>query len=201
MWEGVNPGIYNTWDECKAQIQGYPNAKYRSYPSLEAANAAYATPYQVESKQSGKKPILSEWELKKIIVPKSISVDAACSGNPGLLEYRGVVTTTKEELFKMGPFQHGTNNIGEFLALVHGLAYLYKANDDDTIIYSDSKTAMAWVRNEKVKSSLKRVAQNEVLFALVDRALLWLQSHNYQTKVVKWKTEEWGEIPADFGRK
>jgi len=59
----------------------------------------------------------------QFIIP-SISVDAACAGNPGILEYQGVNTATKEVLFKRGPFPVGTVNLGEFLAIVHGLSYL-----------------------------------------------------------------------------
>ena len=63
---------------------------------------------------------------RDLIIKESIAVDAACSGNPGNMEYRGVYTKTKEQIFHQGPFPQGTNNIGEFLALVHGLAFFKK---------------------------------------------------------------------------
>ncbi|GHU72832.1 hypothetical protein FACS189413_16480 [Bacteroidia bacterium] len=130
----------------------------------------------------------------------SLSVDAACSGNPGIMEYRGVFTATKQEIFRMGPFKEGTNNIGEFLALVHGIALLKQQNS--TIpVYSDSVSAMAWVRNKKAKTTLTPCAENQVLFDLIARAEKWLRSNTYSNAVLKWETRVWGEIPADFGRK
>ena len=133
-------------------------------------------------------------------VKDSIAVDAACSGNPGLMEYQGVYTKTGELLFHQGPFKNGTNNIGEFLALVHGLAFL-KQRNSSLPIYTDSKTALAWIKNKKAKTLLEKNAENAILFELIERAEKWLKENSYTTEVLKWKTEIWGEIPADFGRK
>ena len=145
---------------------------------------------------------LSEAQLKKIGKPNynSISVDAASSGNPGKMEYRGVDTKTKKQLFIQGPFEEGTNNIGEFLALVHGLAFLKKQNSD-RIMYTDSRTAMSWVNKKTCNTKLKRNEKNKPVFDLVDRAIKWLETNSYKTTIVKWETKAWGEIPADFGRK
>ena len=130
----------------------------------------------------------------------SIAVDAASSGNPGVMEYQGVDTKTKKKLFKQGPFEQGTNNIGEFLALVHGLAFL-KQQKSDRIIYTDSRIAMGWVRKKTCKTKLKPNAKNVIVFKLIERAEKWLASNSYNTPIVKWETKAWGEIPADFGRK
>ena len=130
----------------------------------------------------------------------SISVDAASSGNPGTMEYQGVDTNTKEVLFKMGPFKNATNNIGEFLALVHGIAMLEKGSKLK-IIYSDSITAISWVRKKRCQTKLSRNKQNEDVFILIERAILWLKENKYSVLVKKWETKLWGEIPADFGRK
>ena len=130
----------------------------------------------------------------------SISVDAASSGNPGIMEYQGVDTETKEVLFIMGPFNNATNNIGEFLALVHGIAILEK-DLKKKIIYSDSITAMSWVRKKRCQTKLTRSKENEEVFILVERAILWLKENKYSAIIKKWETKNWGEIPADFGRK
>ena len=139
-------------------------------------------------------------EARKNIVWDSLSVDAACSGNPGNMEYRGVDTATGFEFFRMGPFRQGTNNVGEFLALVHGLADL-KRKGKNTPIYSDSKIAMGWIKKKKSATKLKRVPANAKLFELIQRAELWLKNNTFENKIMKWQTKEWGEIPADFGRK
>ena len=130
----------------------------------------------------------------------SIAVDAASSGNPGIMEYQGVDTRTKKRLFKQGPFPEGTNNIGEFLAIVHGLAFL-KERSSDRVLYSDSRTAISWVRKKRCNTKLEPNARNKSLFELIGRAERWLETNSYSTPIVKWETAAWGEIPADFGRK
>ena len=149
-----------------------------------------------------KKKTLSKAEQEKLGEPNlySIAVDAASSGNPGIMEYRGVDTQTHKQLFHQGPFQQGTNNVGEFLALVHGLAFL-KKNNSDRILYTDSKIAMGWVKAKKCRTKLTQTSKNKAIFDLITRAELWLKTNPYNTRIVKWETKAWGEIPADFGRK
>ena len=200
VWDGVEPGIYDNWNTVKLQVQGYPNAKYKSYPSLEEAEQAYAGGY-VAPKRQPKEPS-KRINLKDAPINwDSISVDAACSGNPGDLEYRGVYTKDAAEIFRQGPFRQGTNNVGEFLALVHALALLKKKGDSTTPVYSDSRIAMGWVKARKARTKLTRSRANAGLFDMIKRAEQWLASNSIDNPVIKWETKEWGEIPADFGRK
>jgi ribonuclease HI len=95
----------------------------------------------------------------------------------------------------------GTNNIGEFLAIVHALA-LYKQKGLTTRpIYTDSVTAMGWVKKKKANTKLEQNAKTAKLYELIQRAETWLQQNTYSNPIIKWETEDWGEIPADFGRK
>jgi ribonuclease HI len=203
VWKGHHTGVFETWNDCKAQITNFEGAQYKSFESFDAAKEASKGNYfDYVGKKTSFKSELSAEQLKKIGLPNynSISVDAASSGNPGIMEYRGVDTKTKKQLFIQGPFAEGTNNIGEFLAIVHGLALLKKHNSDK-IIYTDSKTAISWVKKKTCNTKLNRIPKNENLFDLVDRALNWLKTNTYHTTIVKWETKAWGEIPADFGRK
>lgn len=202
VWKGKRPGIYESWGDCKAQIQGYKGAQYKSFSNFAEAKKAFNGNYLEYKGKSRQKTELSQEELLKIGEPNynSIAVDAASSGNPGKMEYRGVDTKTKRVLFKQGPFVEGTSNIGEFLALVHGLAFL-KKQKSDRILYSDSRIAIGWVRKGKCGTKLKRTSRNENLFELIERAEAWLKKNRYTTLIVKWETKAWGEIPADFGRK
>ena len=203
VWKGHHTGVFDSWDDCKAQIKNFEGAQYKSFATFDAAKKALKGNYKdYIGKKKTFKSELSEAQLKKIGKPNynSISVDAASSGNPGKMEYRGVDTKTKKELFKQGPFAEGTNNIGEFLALVHGLAFL-KKKGSERILYTDSRTAMSWVRKKKCNSKLVKSEKNETLFELVKRAEDWLKENNFSTVIVKWETKAWGEIPADFGRK
>lgn len=194
VWQGREPGVYSSWDECQAQIQGYTGAKYKAFPTQTAALRAYEDGYEQYRQQQGALPT----EDKPVL--RALSVDAACSGNPGIMEYRGVLVETKREVFRVGPFPKGTNNIGEFLALVHGISLLKKHNVTMPI-YSDSVTGIAWVRNKRCKTLLPRDAETEALLDLVSRAEEWLRDNPHEADIRKWDTEAWGEIPADFGRK
>ncbi|MCK0108174.1 ribonuclease H family protein [Flavobacteriaceae bacterium S0825] len=203
VWKGQKIGVFESWDDCKAQIKDFQGAQYKSFATFEAAKKALKGNYKdYIGKAKRFNSELSEAQLKKIGQPNynSIAVDAASSGNPGKMEYRGVDTKTKKQLFIQGPFEEGTNNIGEFLALVHGLAYL-KQRNSNRIIYTDSRTALSWVRKKKCNTKLKPSEKNKDIFELVDRAEKWLTTNNYTTTIVKWETKAWGEIPADFGRK
>lgn len=202
VWKGHRTGVFETWEDCKAQLKGFTGVQFKSFLTFDDAKEAYKKGYDHYLETEKLKNDLTEIQRKKIGQPNynSIAVDAASSGNPGIMEYRGVDTKTKKELFKQGPFKKGTNNIGEFLAIVHGLAFL-KQENSSRIIYTDSKTAISWVKKKICNTKLQRTNTNEKLFQLIDRAIKWLKSNSYSTTIVKWETKVWGEIPADFGRK
>ncbi len=128
------------------------------------------------------------------------AVDAACSGNPGPMEYQAIDLATGARVFHFGPV-HGTNNIGEFLAIVHALALMDKQGIKGKTIYSDSYNAILWVNKKKCKTKLERTPQTEPLYQIIQRAEKWLQTHAVRVPIVKWETKKWGEVPADFGRK
>jgi len=204
VWEGREPGVYDNWNECKKQVDGFEGAKYKSFESLKEANEAFFSPWE---KYIGNNTPKNKTEIDYKTLPPgerpildSIAVDAACSGNPGLMEYQGVDVKTGFQIFHFGPVEQGTNNIGEFLAIVHALALFYKNNPNLTI-YSDSHTALLWVKNKKTRTRLEPTEVNRPIFALIQRAEKWLQENTYTNPVLKWDTEKWGEIPADFGRK
>jgi ribonuclease HI len=201
VWQGKIPGIYNNWAEAELQIKGVADAKFKSYESENEAKKAFSEkPEKHIYKKAADKTDLKSGVFKGKPIVESISVDAACKGNPGILEYQGVETITKRPIFKMGPFPEGTVNLGEFLAIVHGLALL-KRHNSSIPIYSDSRTAIVWVRNKAIKTNLERNRKNEALFELVDRAIVWLKENPFPNKILKWETEHWGENPADYGRK
>lgn len=204
VWKGLNPGIYDNWAECKMQVEGQDGAKYKSFETREAATDAFGKGYTHYLKSASSSKAAANLTTAKSWVGKpineSLAVDAACSGNPGDMEYRGVYTATGQELFHIGPLKKGTNNVGEFLALVHGLAWL-KQKGSNLPVYSDSRNAIGWVKKKKCKTLLERTPVNEPIFDLIERAEKWLNTNTYTTTILKWETSEWGEIPADFGRK
>jgi len=130
----------------------------------------------------------------------SVSVDASSIGNPGPTEYRGVETKTGKVIFQM-KYEKATNNIGEFLAIVHALALFKKEGKELNVIYSDSVNAISWVKQKKCKTKFDRTEENSKVFDHLDRAVKWLKANTYETKILKWNTAAWGQIPADYGRK
>lgn len=185
---------------------GCKGAKYKGFPDRKSAEEAFEKgpdAYWGKKEDSTTTTIPSSAERP---LPQAIAVDAACSGNPGKMEYQGVFVdfgvepAIKSQMFKSPVFPNGTNNIGEFLAIVHALS-LQKKKGWNYPIYSDSVNAQLWVRQKKCKTKLKRNSKNEYLFQLIERAEKWLDENAIEVPVLKWKTEIWGEIPADFGRK
>ncbi|MBO4581376.1 MAG: ribonuclease H family protein [Bacteroidales bacterium] len=200
VWKGIQPGIYNNWEECKKNVEGFAGPQYKSFSTLEEAEKAYAQKAEehIGKRTSAMQPILDS--LYGAPVTPSISVDGAHSSATRLSEYRGVDTASKIILFHQGPFMDGTNNVMEFLALVHALAMCTRQKTS-LPVYSDSVNAIKWVKNKKCGTKLKPTAHNQILFDLIARAEKWLHTHTYTNPVLKWETHAWGEIPADFGRK
>jgi ribonuclease HI len=198
VWKGRKTGVFSTWQECAAQVQGFVGAQYKSFTSRPAAEQAYRGQYVA---QAGKPASNQEWLFSaNPPVSGSWCVDAACSGSPGRLEYRGVDLHTHKQMFRKGPYEHGTNNIGEFLAIVHALQMLKKQNRS-LPIYSDSSTAITWVKKKRCNTELIPDGKNAMLFALISAAEKWLAGNTYVNPILKWDTRAWGEIPADFNRK
>lgn len=217
VWEGRQPGVYDDYDDAMEQVFGYPRARFKSFSSPDEAAEAFrngspeaketslgnllagASQRKGESRaaKTGKGP---DWRDFPEIDRTAWAVDASCLGNPGRMEYRGVDLATGDVLFTVGPFEDATNNIGEFLAIVHAMALMEKRGEVHNI-YSDSVSGMAWVRRKKINTKLEPTERNKKVFELMARGIAWLMLHTYRGRLMKWQTELWGEIPADFGRK
>ena len=198
VWKGRKTGVFSSWEECARQVQGYTGAQYKSFLSRAAAEQAFQGRYAA---QVGKPVSSAAWLFSPHPpVAASVCVDAACSGSPGPLEYRGVDLQTGRELFRQGPYQHGTNNVGEFLAIVHALQLL-KEKKSGLTVYSDSSTAIGWVKKKLCNTELVPDEKNAALFKLINQAEDWLAEQPFANPILKWDTKAWGEIPADFNRK
>jgi len=200
VWNGDNPGIYTSWDECQKNIKGVSGARYKGFKTIEEAEAAFEdNPENHWGKNKSSEKHYEKIDKNPDIISNSLSVDAACSGNPGVMEYQGVYTASGTQVF-IKKFELGTNNIGEFLAIVHGLAY-QKQHNLNIPIYSDSRIAIDWVKSKKCRSKLPLTSETKELYEVINRAETWLKNNHYTQPILKWETKFWGEIPADFGRK
>lgn len=218
VWVGREPGVYDDWDDAREQVEGFPGARYKSFESATAAAEAFrkgsdSRPASLGSllvnarartgadKEADRMFTLDEQKRRfPEIDPDAWAVDASCLGNPGKMEYQCIDLATGRRVFHFGPVYPSTNNIGEFLAIVHALALMAQRRERH-VVYSDSRTAMAWVRNKTAKTKLTGEKGNPQVNELIRRAEIWLRTHNVDAVIRKWQTEIWGEIPADFGRK
>ena len=205
VWVGETPGIYTSWAECEKQVKGYTGACYKSFATMAEAERAYQespSDFFHKSPSDSKKKGCSRKNCCSASKPQFpyLAVDAACSGNPGKMEFRAMIADTGSVAFHRGPYEDGTNNVGEFLAIVLGLVWLQKQHLDWPI-YSDSKIALGWVEKKHAATKLKPTSKNTVIFENLRIAESWLQNNAYETHLLHWDTKHWGEIPADFGRK
>ncbi|MCX6018694.1 MAG: ribonuclease H family protein [Chloroflexi bacterium] len=193
VWTGRSLGVFDNWAACEAQVKGVSGARFMSFETRSEAERAFG------AGREGFKAGLAQ----PVIPPEALggyAVDAACNGSPGDLEYRCVKIDTRDEIFHQGPFEQGTNNVGEFLVIVHALA-LFKKQGITAPLYSDSRNALSWVWQKTCKTNLVRTTRNASLFELIARAEAWLRTNTFDISLRHWKTSEWGENPADFGRK
>ncbi|NJC98659.1 MAG: ribonuclease H [Anaerolineae bacterium] len=199
VWKGRKTGIFTSWAECEKQVKGFVGAEYKAFGSLQEAETAFGSVYEA---YKGKPSSSGKWKEASVkpILP-SICVDAACSGSPGRMEYRGVFLESGREIIRIGQIPDGTTIVGELLAIVHALSWLLK-HDQHMPVYSDSVNAIAWVFTGECRTKLKRTGRNAPIFVLIGSAENWLAENELKDDaVLKWDTGLWGENPADFGRK
>lgn len=210
IWNGKETWIFDSWEQCKKNVDWFSGAKYKSFKSLEEANKAlnewWEKYYEINPNKTKSNNLqkLSDSEKFQLIetVPffsESIAVDAACSENPWKMEYRWVDLQTWKEIFHER-FSIWTNNIWEFLAIIHWLKYLW---NDNRAIYSDSKIAISRVQQWKCKTKLRNnndLDLSQILDA-IQNAENWLKGNWIKHNILKRDTENRWEIPADFWRK
>lgn len=214
VWQGIEPGVYDSWSECRLQVEGVEGARYKSFDNLNDAVEAYRGAPDLSIIKSilrhapAEAPKLPDGTRDYTVFPDirldAIAVDGACAGNPGRMEYRAVRVVDGAEIFHIGASKPltGTNNIAEYLAMIHLAALLHKKGDFTTPIYTDSKNTLAWLRKGRSNTSLPQTPKTAAALELLRRADAWLAANGpIKNPILKWKTEIWGEIPADFGRK
>ncbi|WP_429037279.1 viroplasmin family protein [Aeromonas media] len=210
VWVGRVPGVYSSWAETELQTKGFSGAKFKGFPSLAAAELAFAGDLGVSI--AGKPHIMPVGVGKAASHAGGrpgapyLSVDAAYSSKTNLVEWRGVLVTQsgQKEVFRSSPYVGGSANVGEYLAIVDGIKWICEHMGDATLpIYSDSFNAQTWVARKAHNSN---VPSCDAIRGMLDEANAFLQAGGYD-KVKRriplrdWVTKLWGEIPADFGRK
>ncbi len=203
VWKGKQTWVFSSWNQVQPLISWFSDAKFKSFETREDAEHAFVLSREDFYGQSSLS-LWKKWQNDKTIdVPfciDAVAVDAACAWNPGILERRGVEVADGNEIFSFR-IEKGTNNVGEFLAIVSWFQRIF-SSDSDFFIYSDSKIAINWVKERKCKSLLRIESPSLPVWKFVQEAEEWLKTHEIDfSHLLKRRTSEWGEIPADFGRK
>ncbi|MFT7558600.1 MAG: ribonuclease HI [Flavobacteriales bacterium] len=129
VWQGHKPGIYTDWATCSKQVAKYSGARYKSFPNLAEAEAAYggagavAANGKATSKpirvNSGAAKTFTAKEVEALTEEVKIFTDGGCEPNPGKAG-SGLALYRKNELDELwyGLYNPmGTNNTAELNAL------------------------------------------------------------------------------------
>lgn len=124
--KGINPGIYNTWEECRQNVIGYKDAIYKSFNSMESALSFY-----------NDEPIDTELDDDKLY----IFTDGSYKKNIDKHCFATIIPQWDYKYSKV--LDESTNNRNELLAILQGLIVLNDnrhllENYREIIIVSDS---------------------------------------------------------------
>lgn len=181
VWQGRKTGIFTDWAMCKAQVEKFPGARYKSFPTrIEAEEAfgqsantgviskspAVKSGYGSKSIAGTKKPkasALTDEHINAMPYEVKIFTDGACEPNPGEAG-SGIAIYHSNKLTELwfGIYQaEGTNNTAELNALHQSLliSQAYLNNNKTVGIYSDSSYsiqclttwAKGWAKNGWVR--------------------------------------------------
>ncbi len=202
IWIGRQPGIYTTWSEAERQVKGFPNAKYKSFPSQETATQAYAggstkatTVVRKPSTSSQKKGTVKTASSANIFdADVVIFCDGACDPNPGK-SGTGIAVYHDKELQQLwyGLYNPaGTNNTAELLGLFHSLLIAKEEvlKDKSVTIHCDSKYSIdcvtKWAFSWKTKGWTKKGGEIKNLEIIQSAHSLFLEiAEKIQVKHIK----------------
>ncbi len=158
VWEGRERGIFTDWDRCKAQIDKFAGARYKSFKTRAEAEAAFrgsseasiGKSHKAVARNTGKVPrTYSAAEVAELPVHTKIFADGGCEPNPGkagsgVAVYRdGLVDELWYGLYN----PRGTNNTAELNALHQALLMAEKEIESEVTvaIFCDSRYAIQCV--------------------------------------------------------
>lgn len=110
--EGKKIGVYSSWEQCKAQVHGYPNASYKKFNSREEALAFIGRNPTGEGKNN--RPTKGQIKTREAIKDNEIIayVDGSFSIEKKMYSY-GVVMLTIDEKYEF----KGRDNKAEFVEM------------------------------------------------------------------------------------
>lgn len=180
VWKGRQTGIFTSWAECKAQVDKFAGAKYKSFPTQEEAESAFGNQRaggKVTAKPSSAKAVtkvaskvnkpkkapLTQAQIDDMPFEIKIFTDGASDPNPGEAG-AGIAVYENNTLTELwyGIYQSfGTNNTAELNGLNQAflLAKEKMAKGHTVAIYCDSTYAIqcitTWAKGWESKGWVK----------------------------------------------
>jgi ribonuclease HI len=190
VWVGRNTGVFDTWEQCKAQIHEFPKAKYKSFGTKNLAEEAFANAaeYINEANQN-------ETESPEPIAESICVHSYAISQN--IIGYAGYHTSAGDNYFKFENIETNHIHLADFVGLVHALAYC-KEKSLALPIYSNSQNAINAIETININrlqinpNTISQQAQN-----LINRAIQFLQNNTYINPILAWQTKNWGVMQSN----
>ena len=151
---GKQPGIYTSWEACKNNVHGYPNAIYKSFPSLQDAEAYM----RGELLRNG--PVISNTKNINLNNPPENTLIAYVDGSC-LEDYRysyGAVLVylnqngEKEEVFRREAYHdemtYMRNVSGEITGSMKAIEFAKEKGLNNVIIYHDYQGIASWANGD-----------------------------------------------------
>lgn len=188
--KGRNTGVYNSWEECKCQVDGFSGSIFKSFKTLEQAKAFLKLHIlTTKRKRINLKRKRESSDSEEEIVPKKkrkiethveIFTDGGCTGNGtrsacgGIGVYFGG-NDSRNLSKKMNGVQ--TNNTAELSAIIEALRICLNY-EENVEINTDSEYAIKGI------TGVNRIKKNSSLFKKIE-ALLKLRRGKTEFKKVQ----------------
>lgn len=148
---GRNPGIYDTWDECKKQVDGFSGAEYKSFKSEDEAKLYCTKDKPVEVSVSGNEPV-TKTEIPNNALCSSntavVFVDGSYNSSTNEYGYGVYITqgSRKQVLCGKGMCKEGGRNVeGEVAGARAALSFLVdKTSCNSVVLYHDYQGIGSW---------------------------------------------------------
>ncbi len=190
--KGRKPGIYNNWPAAQSQIEGFPGAVYKGFPTIGEAEEWMKNPgFGRQASRQSDKSDNAVADVNPREGEIAIYTDGGCSGNPGPGGYGIVIISEKGKVELSGGYRLTTNNRMELMGVIVALRSLEQKNlpvkictDSSYVVNGITKGwAKSWRKNNWIKSD-KTAAKNPDLWSELldlleplDVTFLWIKGH------------------------
>ncbi|MBQ4283283.1 MAG: ribonuclease H family protein [Lachnospira sp.] len=158
--KGLTPGIYRTWDECKAMVHGVAGAEYKSFPTLEEAESYMGREKKADIKSEGFS-----------FVDGSFNVATGVYGYGGFIEYKGnreIITGSGNDA-EMASMR---NVAGEVLGSMAAIERAIELGMTSLDIYYDYSGIEMWATGEWKRNKKGTIAYYEYVQSVKDKISL-----------------------------